>query len=720
MDPLEPSDPAHIGGYRLIHRLGEGGMGRVYLAATPSGRRVAVKVIRPALVREAGFRARFAREVDAARRVGGFHTAPVVAADPEGDPAWVATAYIPGPTLDTRVRDNGPIAPPALHALAAGLAEGLKAVHACGLVHRDLKPGNIILSGDGPRIIDFGIARPLDSEGLTTHEAVFGTLPYMSPEQTENSHVGPASDMFSLGTVLAYAATGTNPFNGASMAATIRRLIGPPPDPGDVDPETRALITACWDHDPERRPTPDAVLTRFGALAARTGPPPATDRPAAEGGGPEVTTFPPAATYVDSAADRSSSKGGASDATTFPPAPTYVDPAADRPPAKGGGSTAAPPPPAPPAPPFAAPARPPRAAAGRPGGSTPDRVRRKGVWLVVGAVVAFTTVPTAGAWLVAEGPGGEPSDTVSVPPPEPLLTLTGHEDTVNSVAFSPDGTALATSDTAFSVRVWDTGTWEESATLIEEDSPVSVGTPSVAFDPDGTLLATGHESVRLWGVGTWEEVATILEDDWITSVAFSSDGTTLATSDPVGNVRFWNTSTGSETAAVEGPPDYVTSMAFSPDGTTLASATAVDQAGVFEDSDGGAVRLWDSRNGAEIAVLTSHDSSFESVAFSPDGGLLAACDGDVRLWDTGTREEVTTLTAAEATASLAFSPDGSTIATGHEDGTVRLRDTETWEETAVYPAVADHGRVTSVAFSTDGTVAAAGHSDGTILLWPVG
>jgi WD40 repeat protein len=347
-------------------------------------------------------------------------------------------------------------------------------------------------------------------------------------------------------------------------------------------------------------------------------------------------------------------------------------------------------------------------------------VRRKGVWLVVGAVVAFTTVPTAGAWLVAEGPGGEPSDTVSVPPPEPLLTLTGHEDTVNSVAFSPDGTALATSDTAFSVRVWDTGTWEESATLIDEDSPVSVGTPSVAFDPDGTLLATGHESVRLWGVGTWEEVATILEDDWITSVAFSSDGTTLATSDPVGNVRFWNTSTGSETAAVEGPPDYVTSMAFSPDGTTLASATAVDQAGVFEDSDGGAVRLWDSRNGAEIAVLTSHDSSFESVAFSPDGGLLAACDGDVRLWDTGTREEVTTLTAAEATASLAFSPDGSTIATGHEDGTVRLRDTETWEETAVYPAVADHGRVTSVAFSTDGTVAAAGHSDGTILLWPVG
>ncbi|MFC4561351.1 serine/threonine-protein kinase [Nocardiopsis mangrovi] len=240
MEPLEPSDPARIGGHRLTHRLGEGGMGRVYLATTPSGRYVAVKVIRPALVREGGFRVRFAREVDAARRVGGFHTAPVVDADPAGDPAWVATAYIPGPTLSQRVRDNGPIAPPVLHALAVGLAEGLKAVHDHGLVHRDLKPGNIILSDDGPRIIDFGIARPLDSESLTTREAVFGTLPYMSPERTENSHVGPASDMFSPGTVLAYAATGTNPFNADSMAATIRRLIGPPPTPATSTPYPRA------------------------------------------------------------------------------------------------------------------------------------------------------------------------------------------------------------------------------------------------------------------------------------------------------------------------------------------------------------------------------------------------------------------------------------------------------------------------------------------------
>ncbi|WP_270070136.1 serine/threonine-protein kinase [Streptomonospora mangrovi] len=234
-------------------------MGRVYLGRTASGRQVAVKVIRSGLVQDRGFRARFAREVDAARLVGGFHTASVVDADLESAPPWIATAYIPGPTLHQRVRAHGPITPPDLHTLVVGLAEGLQAVHASGLVHRDLKPGNVILSDDGPRIIDFGIARPLDAESLTTREAVFGTLPYMSPEQTDGSRVGPASDVFSLGTVLAFAATGANPFNGATMAETVHRLVGPPPDPGDADPLTRALITDCWNHDPSRRPAPAAI-----------------------------------------------------------------------------------------------------------------------------------------------------------------------------------------------------------------------------------------------------------------------------------------------------------------------------------------------------------------------------------------------------------------------------------------------------------------------------
>ncbi|MEE2055244.1 serine/threonine-protein kinase, partial [Nocardiopsis tropica] len=250
MDPLHASDPPRIGDYRLLSRLGSGGMGQVYLARTPAGRNLVVKVIRPEFAAEAGFRARFAREAEAARRVGGFHTAQVVDADPEADTPWIATAYITGPTLQEAVREGGPLEGSALRALALGLAEGLKAIHACGLVHRDLKPANIVLAEDGPRIIDFGIARPLDGDNMTTQGAVFGTLPYMSPEQTDGSRVGPASDVFSLGTVLAYAATGTSPFMGTTMAETLRRLIGPPPDPGDIDPDIRELVRECWDHDP--------------------------------------------------------------------------------------------------------------------------------------------------------------------------------------------------------------------------------------------------------------------------------------------------------------------------------------------------------------------------------------------------------------------------------------------------------------------------------------
>ncbi|WP_017592637.1 WD40 repeat domain-containing serine/threonine protein kinase [Nocardiopsis potens] len=683
MEPLEPSDPARIGGYQLTHRLGEGGMGRVYLATTPSGRYVAIKVIRRALAREGDFRVRFAREVDAARRVGGFHTAPVVDADPEGDPPWVATAYISGPTLHQAVRDGGPIRPPALHALAAGLAEGLKAVHDHGLVHRDLKPGNIILSDDGPRIIDFGIARPLDSESLTTHEAVFGTLPYMSPEQTENSHVGPASDMFSLGTVLAFAATGTNPFSADSMAATIRRLIGPPPDPGDIDPHTHALIVGCWNHDPDQRPTPGAILTRFGTLGARAaGRPPGTTRPPADAGGSEPTTRPPAPTFAE-----------AGESTGRPPAPTIVEPT--------GSITGTPAP---------------RAATGEPA-DTLGRPWRKRAWLIATVLVVTTTVVTVGEVAQRTDREGDRSDTASEVP-EPAATLTGHEEAVNSVVFSPDGTTLATSDAKFSVRLWNTGTWEESTTLIDDDGVMGVGSPMVAFDPDGTTLATGHRSVQLWDTGTWEETATLVEDDWITSVAFSSDGTTLATSDAVGTVRLWDTGAGEETDVLDGPTNYMTSVAFSPDDAILATGTAADEAEVFEGSDGGAIRLWDTDTGDEVAVLAENDPSFESVGFSPDGTMLAACSGGtVRLWETGTWAEDTTLPDRRCTFSVAFSPDATTLAAGDDDGTVRLWNTGTWEETAALPA---QERVESVGFSPDGTTLAVGHSDGTVRLWEVG
>ncbi|MEU8108689.1 protein kinase [Nonomuraea muscovyensis] len=197
--PLRDGDPAQIGPYRIHARLGGGGMGQVFLGRSPGGRTVAVKIVRSDLADDAGFRRRFADEVKAARKVGGFYTAPVVDADPDGNPPWLATAYIPGPTLHQAVADHGPLPMESVAVLGAGLAEGLDAIHAQNVVHRDLKPANVILTSDGPRLIDFGIARALDATSHTRTSTVLGTAAFMSPEQATVQTVGSASDVFSLG-----------------------------------------------------------------------------------------------------------------------------------------------------------------------------------------------------------------------------------------------------------------------------------------------------------------------------------------------------------------------------------------------------------------------------------------------------------------------------------------------------------------------------------------
>src|ERR1700678_3812052 len=247
MDLLKPGDPGRVGSYRLIGRLGEGGMGRVYLGLSPGGRQVAVKVIHPSHASDKQFREGCAREIEAARRVGGFHTASVVDADPHADPPWMVTAFIEGPSLQEDVDRGGPLPPVGVRALGAGLAEGLAAIHACGLVHRDLKPGNVILAADGPRIIDFGVARTVDgTAGLTTAGTVVGTCAYMSPEQVRGEVSGPLSDLFSLGAVLAFAATGRPPY-GQDQPVTVMYRIGSRPRDlaGLADRGLAGLIEAC-------------------------------------------------------------------------------------------------------------------------------------------------------------------------------------------------------------------------------------------------------------------------------------------------------------------------------------------------------------------------------------------------------------------------------------------------------------------------------------------
>lgn len=265
MDPLRSGDPRCVGKYRLVGRLGEGGMGQVFFGRSPGGRPVAVKLIRYEYAQRERFRARFAREVEAARRVGGFHTALVIDADPDADPPWMATAYIPGPSLHGAVTEHGPLGAQAVRTLGAGLAEGLAAIHACGLVHRDLKPGNVILAADGPRIIDFGIAGTQDAGKMTATGAVLGTYAYMSPEQVNGHRPAAAGDVFALGVVLAFAATGRSPFEGETTAAVLRRITSEPPDLRDitVGPEHRDLIVACLAKDPAARPPLAEILARL-------------------------------------------------------------------------------------------------------------------------------------------------------------------------------------------------------------------------------------------------------------------------------------------------------------------------------------------------------------------------------------------------------------------------------------------------------------------------
>ena len=263
---LQPGDPQTIGSYRLVGQLGGGGMGRVFLGVSAGGRPVAVKVIRAELAADPQFRMRFGREVAAARRVSGVFTAMVVDADVDGPAPWLATAYVPGPSLSEAVDDHGPLPAGSLLALAAGLAESLTAIHAAGVVHRDLKPSNVMLAEDGPRVIDFGISRAVESTALTQTGLVIGSPGFMSPEQAMGLDVGPPSDIFNLGAVLAFAATGVGPFGSGTTVALLYRVVHGSPSLDQVPAEVRPLIERCLAKDPSQRPTADGLLAQVGAL----------------------------------------------------------------------------------------------------------------------------------------------------------------------------------------------------------------------------------------------------------------------------------------------------------------------------------------------------------------------------------------------------------------------------------------------------------------------
>ncbi|MFI2607158.1 PQQ-binding-like beta-propeller repeat protein [Kitasatospora sp. NPDC018619] len=260
MDQLTAHDPRRIGPFEVLGRLGAGGMGLVYLARSASGRRVAIKTVRGELAEDELFRVRFAREIAAAKTVGGFYTAAVVDADADARVPWLATAYIPAPSLEDLVEDCGPLPVEATRWLVAGIAEALQSIHAAGLIHRDLKPSNVLVVEDGPKVIDFGIAAGVSSTRLTMTNVAVGTPAYMSPEQARDSRtVRGASDVFSLGSLMVFCATGHPPYRGTNPVETVFQLLREEPDLTGMPPELMDLVRACMQQAPERRPTPAQI-----------------------------------------------------------------------------------------------------------------------------------------------------------------------------------------------------------------------------------------------------------------------------------------------------------------------------------------------------------------------------------------------------------------------------------------------------------------------------
>ncbi|MFD8736414.1 PQQ-binding-like beta-propeller repeat protein [Streptomyces sp. NPDC059618] len=265
----EAEHPRYAGQYLLEARLGSGGMGIVHLARSASGLRLAVKVVHAEFSQDPEFRGRFRQEVAAARRVSGAFTAPVVDADPDAEHPWMATLFIPGPTLAEHVKRSGALSTDRLRHLMAGLAEALRDIHRAGVVHRDLKPSNVLLADDGPKVIDFGISRPADSELRTETGKLIGTPPFMAPEQfSRPRHVGPAADVFALGSVIVHAATGSGPFDSDSPYLVAYQVVHDEPDLTGVPEELIDLVSRCLAKEPEDRPTPDELMTALRSVSA--------------------------------------------------------------------------------------------------------------------------------------------------------------------------------------------------------------------------------------------------------------------------------------------------------------------------------------------------------------------------------------------------------------------------------------------------------------------
>jgi serine/threonine protein kinase len=594
VDPLQVGDPGQIGSFRLLGRLGEGGTGRVFLGASAGGRKVAVKVVDSRYASDPGFRARFAGEVASARRVEGCHTALVVDADPGADPPWIATAYIPGLSLAEVIARRGPLGEAAVRELGAALADGVTAIHACGLIHGGLKPSSVILADDGPRIIGYGIARGAGTTALTGSHAVIGAVRYMSPEQLHARELTPQSDVFAIGVILAYAATGHDPHDAPSIPALITSIVSGPPNLEPLAGGLHDIIGSCLAKNPADRPTPAGLLAQFSPEA------------------PSTTQAPPPASTTGNG-----SGPAAQETRTQARPPVAVPPAPPQQPAVPAEEARR--------------RRRRRATALAAVITVAAGVTALGVSLGV-SLSGQRSPSLAGAQHPAplnaqrssSGSGQHPgSDPPATARPTATLTTRPADTLPNWVAFGPGGTLATADDNSGTTYLWNTATGKVTAALAD---PTGATVNSAAFGP-GATLATADDSGRtyLWNTRTRRVTATLADPDsrGILSIAFGP-GPTLATADFNHSTYLWNTATGKVTAALADPTGAtVDSVAFGP-GATLATADV-----------SGRTYLWNTRTRRVTATLADPDSrGVLSVAFGP-GATLATGDynGNTYLWN---------------------------------------------------------------------------------------
>lgn len=592
--------------YRLVEPVGKGAMGQVWRGYDEILKRwVAVKeILLPEGLEGTERDYLIARTLREARAAARLHHPGIVtvydAVQSDGVP-WIVMEFVSGPSLQQVIASDGRLSWEQVASLGAGLADALAHAHAAGVVHRDLKPGNVLLAGRRTVLTDFGVAHVLDATTqLTAEGTLIGTPQYMAPEQVEGESIRAPIDLWALGATLYTAVEGYPPFDGPTLTAVLAAILTrPSPAPQHAGPMT-PVITALLSKAPSQRPDA-ATLTRQLTELLRPSPPVLTVR---SPGTPQPTE---PATTVSAARHESPFRvavldghGGRVYSVAFSPQGKVLASCCDQ--------------------------------GVKPDGSLVKGGRRVRLW-----DLASQTCTAA---------------------------LTGPEGAVSCVAFSPDGSMLASGNSGQPVHLWRLGgPFRKRRVALAGDIDVM----SVAFSPDGALLATGncHKTVRLWDVAARTCLATLSgHAGWVHSVTFDLDGSILASGSGDHTIRLWDVSTRTCIATLTGHGEIVREVAFSPDGATLASGSA--------DTT---IRLWDVATRSCVAVLTDGFTPVFSVAFSPDGSILAAGGNDstVRLWDVATRTGISTLTGhAEAVTSVAFSPDGSTLASGSHDRTVRL------------------------------------------------